>query len=153
MSTIKKIIAAAAVAILATPAEAGTQHAFSVKGIDDLSMWQVRKVTRALALAAKGIEWEGAMPQIVFTDGREIGMPPRSMARAVVYSSGREVIYIRRSVVKRARFSRSLALHEFSHLQAWRENGFDIEGHGPEFRSVCRRVALAKDCQAEGYYR
>lgn len=74
---------------------------------------------------------------------REDGALARNeMARAVLYESGREDMWVRKALFGSPNIARILQ-HEAAHLKAWREHGTDINMHGPEWQRTCRAYATA----------
>ena len=146
--TIGALVALVAVSAAALYAEAGTKYEFTLKGAKNIPMNELRSVTRSLAKAAEPLGWEGPMPEIRFIEGFDTRLPTHAAGRAIRYSSGREVILLRRS--QRGVSAARVARHELAHLQTWREYGIRVDMHGKEFKEVCRRIAFHADCEAEG---
>jgi hypothetical protein len=82
--------------------------------------------------------------RIISEDGH---LKAHEYARAVLYESGREEIWISADVVGRDDLHVILD-HETAHLKAWREHGPRISEHGVIWRRVCRTYALSlKACE------
>jgi len=86
-------------------------------------------------------------PAIVLRDASN--MKRGEIARAVLFESGREEIWVSRSALDNPSLSDAMD-HEGSHLRAWREHGPGIDEHGPEWRRICRASAAnpAKACRS-----
>lgn len=68
-------------------------------------------------------------------------------ARAVLYDSGREEIWIRASTADLDELH-SILDHEAAHLRAWRDHGPNIPEHGFRWLKTCRTHALSlKACE------
>jgi hypothetical protein len=59
------------------------------------------------------------------------------LGRAVVYESGRSVVYISSEMDPESDTFRIVVDHELSHIDAWQKHGTGIEEHGPKWRSAC----------------
>lgn len=60
--------------------------------------------------------------------------------RAVVYESGRSVIFISSRIDPDSALFRIVVDHETSHIEAWRRHGINIPEHGPRWLRVCREI-------------
>lgn len=69
------------------------------------------------------------------------------LARAVLYESGREEIWLSADALK-ADDLHVILDHEVTHLRTWRDHGPGVPEHGAEFRRTCRKYALSlKSCE------
>lgn len=69
------------------------------------------------------------------------------LARAVLYESGREEIWLSADALK-ADDLWIILDHEVGHLRTWRDHGPGVLEHGAEFRRTCRKYALSlKACE------
>ena len=59
------------------------------------------------------------------------------LGKAVVYESGRSVVYISSEMDPESDVFRIVVDHELSHIDAWQKHGTGIEEHGPKWRSAC----------------
>ena len=57
-------------------------------------------------------------------------------ARAVVYESGREALFIADDQTEDPERLQLVIEHELSHFAAWKKYGHGIKEHGPKWRSV-----------------
>ena len=71
-------------------------------------------------------------------------------ARAVVYESGREALYIAEDQTQDPERLQLVIEHELSHFAAWRKYGHGIQEHGPKWRSVCLASATNPEACTEG---
>jgi hypothetical protein len=71
------------------------------------------------------------------------------LARAVLYDSGREEIWLSADALRSDELWIILN-HEVCHLKTWREHGAGVREHGIEFMRTCRKYALSrKACAME----
>lgn len=66
--------------------------------------------------------------------------------RAVVYDSGRSVIFISSRIEPGSDLFRIVVEHETSHIEAWQIHGFGIAEHGPEWFSHCINTKSPEAC-------
>jgi hypothetical protein len=72
-----------------------------------------------------------------------------AQASASLDMEGKGWIYIKTStMLNQDRFVRGLLLHEFSHLQAWRDYGIHVPMHGAQFQDICRKYGTRKECKS-----
>lgn len=129
------------------PPKAGT-YEFKVTGTKGMPIERVREITAPIAKAHHKTGWGGPMPDIEFARGPHPLLKRGGAAAAARYSSGRELIVIGRAAFDfDPAYARNVALHEFAHLQTWREYGIGVDMHGKEFKRVCRRIAPSVACQ------
>lgn len=70
-------------------------------------------------------------------------------ARAVVYDSGREALYLASDQTEDPERLLIVIEHEISHFAAWQKHGHNIPEHGTKWRAICR--ANASDLKACEY--
>ena len=90
-------------------------------------------------------------PRLVF-DTEGTSLAPNELARAVLYESGREEVWVSMDALK----SDDLWLildHETAHLKTWREHGPSVDTHGAKFMTICRKYALSERACTEDHPR
>lgn len=70
----------------------------------------------------------------------------RRLGRAVLYDSGREVVFVSSELDPEGRLFRLVIEHELSHLEAWRVYGPNIAEHGFLWRRLCNRSRPRAAC-------
>jgi len=65
-------------------------------------------------------------------------------ARAVLFMSGREIIFMDEDLTRFESEFRETLDHEAAHIATWREHGPDVETHGREWRRLCRARSMAR---------
>jgi len=111
------------------------------------------QIDRMAAQAFQDFNLNDPVPAIeLVTSEHEMVNSGHVLARAVLYSTGREVLYVNQSRVtnrKRDRNQRhqdgerhlkALLDHEAAHFAAWRRYGSNIAMHGREFNDTLNRV-------------
>lgn len=106
------------------------------------------RLSRALDAAYAAYDLAPPMPAIRIVSKRHPIMDNITMAKAAVTARGDELIYFNRAHLNDSRAIEPLVMHEVAHLKAWREHGYDIQPHGPEFKAICRSASARRNCNA-----
>jgi hypothetical protein len=91
-------------------------------------------------------------PEYLIVRPRHEMLGGRMLARAVVYESGREALFIASDQTEDLVRLRWVIEHEMAHFAAWRQFGHNIPTHGTEWRAVCMVNARhsRESCKARG---
>ena len=127
-------------------AEAGHKFEVRTKGSDRTSRESLFRLIDALDSAYQILEFKPPYPAVRIVNQRHDHLPRGAVGVAVIDQNGREQILIERGYLQSGRPLLSIAIHELSHLKAWRQFGHEISAHGAEFRQVCRGAAKSSAC-------
>ena len=106
------------------------------------------RLSNALDAAYAAYDLAPPLPAIRIVSKRHPIMDNITMAKAAVTAGGDELIYFNRAHLNDSRAIEPLVMHEVAHLKAWREHGYDIQPHGPEFKVICRSASARRNCNA-----
>ena len=106
------------------------------------------RLSNALDAAYAVYDLAPPLPAIRIVSKRHPIMDNITMAKAAVTAGGDELIYFNRAHLSNPRAIEPLVMHEVAHLKAWREHGFTIQPHGPEFKAICRAASARRNCNA-----
>ena len=106
------------------------------------------RLSRALDAAYAAYDLAPPLPAIRIVSKRHPLMNKITMAKAAVTAGGEELIYFNRAHLSDSRTIQTLVMHEVAHLKAWREHGYGIQPHGPEFKAICLAASARRNCDA-----
>lgn len=135
-------------AIASMYVSSATGQAFQLKAIEESpsSADDLLRLASALDTAYGLLDFQPPYPAIKVVTRSHPYLESRAMASAAVDVKGREHIVFRRKFIRSNADPLPLAIHELSHLKAWRLYGTDIPLHGRKFRKICRNAASRKAC-------
>ena len=107
-------------------------------------------ILAAQILAETSTRFNTSQPELYIVSRDHELLEGKRHARAVVYESGREALYIAEDQTQDPERLQLVIDHELSHFAAWKKYGHGIQEHGPKWRAVCLASATSPEACTEG---